>query len=58
MKTIEQKPNETRKQYLVRVAIEMLIDNAFSMDWIVYDNVECNALCLAADLADEFNSED
>lgn len=55
MNIIEQKENETRLNYLVRVAIELLRENAYKMDTIVYDGYECDSLCLAEDLEIELN---
>ena len=52
---MKQKENETRKEYLIRVAIAMLHDNAFNMNSIVYDDAECDAFCLAEDLTIEFD---
>lgn len=56
METIEVKKleAETRKEYLVRVAIAMLNENACCIEPIIYDEVECDAFCLAEDLAIEF----
>lgn len=55
MKEVKQKQNETRKDYLVRVAIIMLNENAYVMDSIIFDEAECDAFCLAEDLRIEFN---
>jgi len=55
MKEVKQKENETRKDYLVRVAIIMLNENAYAMDSIIFDEAECDAFCLAEDLRTEFN---
>ncbi len=55
MKTIIQKENESRKDYLVRVAIIMLRENADIMDTITFDEAECDAFCLADDLESEFD---
>ena len=55
---IQQKKNESRKDYLVRVAIEMLNKNADSIDTIIYDDAECDAYCLADDLRIEFGIEE
>jgi len=49
------KENESRKEYLIRVAIAMLNRNAFTMEAIEYDEAECDAFCLAEDLRIEFN---
>jgi len=56
MRKVEQKENETRKDYLIRVAIEMLEDNWCGMSNIEYDEAECDALCLAEDLRVELDS--
>lgn len=45
--------NETRTEYLMRVAAAVLRNNAYSIDTIHYDDAECDALCLAADLESE-----
>ena len=37
---VKQKENETRKDYLIRVAIEMLNENAYNIDDIEYDEAE------------------
>ena len=55
---IQQMKNERRKHYLVRVAIEMLNENADSIDTIIYDDAECDAYCLADDLRIEFGIEE
>ena len=52
---VKQKENETRKNYLVRVAIKMLEENAYSIDAIFFDEAECDAFCLAEDLRNEFD---
>lgn len=52
---VKQKENETRKDYLVRVAIAMLSHNGYIIDEIEYDEVECDAFCLAEDLRIEFD---
>ena len=52
---VKQKENETRKDYLIRVAIEMLNENAYNIDAIEYDETECDAFCLAEDLRFEFD---
>lgn len=49
------KENESRKDYLVRVTIEVLRENGWSMETINYDDAECDAFCLAEDLRIEFN---
>ena len=55
---IEQRVNEKRQEYLVRVAIEMLNENGYSIDAVEYDEAECDAFCLAEDLRIEFDIED
>ena len=50
MKKVYQKHNETRKDYLFRVAMEMLRDNAYSIDMIEYDDANCDAYCLVEDM--------
>lgn len=55
MKSVAQKENESRKEYLIRVAITMLRDNAYGMKNIVFDEAECDAFCLAEDLENEFD---
>ena len=52
---VKQKENETRKNYLVRVAIEILEENAYLIDTIEFDEVECDAFGLVDDLRDEFD---
>ena len=52
---VKQKENETRKNYLVRVAIKMLDHNGYGMDTIEFDESECDAFCLAEDLRNEFD---
>ena len=57
MKTVTQRQFEDRDLYLVRVAIQMLKENACLMGSIIYDEAECDALCLADDLESEFAIE-
>ncbi len=52
MTTVTQNPNEDRKEYLIRVAIIMLRENAGIMNHIIFDEAECDAYCLADDLED------
>tara|TARA_R110000796_G_C14300135_1_gene405142 strand:+ start:365 stop:544 length:180 start_codon:yes stop_codon:yes gene_type:complete len=52
---VKQKENETRKNYLVRVAIEILEENAYQIDTIEFDEAECDVFCLAEDLRNEFD---
>lgn len=54
---VVQKTGEERKDYLVRVAIKMLNENAYKIDWVHYDESECDAFCLAEDLSIEFDVE-
>ena len=46
---------ESRKEYLVRVAIIMLKNSGYNIEPIEYDNAECDAFCLAEDLENEFD---
>lgn len=58
---IEQEENETRKQYLVRLAIAFLEENSgygLENDTLFYDEAECDGYCLANDLKIEFNIDD
>tara|TARA_R100000541_G_scaffold23743_1_gene33526 strand:+ start:80 stop:256 length:177 start_codon:yes stop_codon:yes gene_type:complete len=55
---VKQKENETRKNYLVRVAIEVLKNKWYLLDTIEFDEAECDSYCLAEDLRDEFSIED
>lgn len=54
MKIIIKLADESRKDYLVRVVIAMLKENAEAIEPIIYDDATCDALCLAGDLEDEF----
>lgn len=54
MTIVKQEGNESRKDYLVRVAILMLRENAHKIDSIFYDEAVCDAGCLADDLEIEF----
>lgn len=54
MLTIKQEKGEDRKTYLARVAIEFLEGNDEG-GFIKYDDAECDNLCLADDLRNEFN---
>jgi len=48
---------ESRKQYLVALAIEFLRENTGYVgidDTVFYDEAECDGLCLANDMAEEF----
>lgn len=55
MKTITPRKNESRKDYLIRVAITMLTENGYKIETIEYDEAECDAFCLAEDLKIEFD---
>tara|TARA_R110001592_G_scaffold137216_1_gene354988 strand:- start:416 stop:595 length:180 start_codon:yes stop_codon:yes gene_type:complete len=55
---VKQKENETRKNYLVRVAIKILDENAYQIDTMELDEAECDAICLAEDLRNEFDIEE
>jgi hypothetical protein len=57
MVKVELKENENRKDYLIRVAIAMLVESGYSIDAIEYDEAECDAFCLAEDLRIEFDVE-
>lgn len=52
---IVQKEGEDRKQYLIRVAMAILTENAYEIKTVIYDEAECDAFCLANDLGIEFN---
>ena len=58
MEKIIQKKGESRKKYLVRVAIAMLEENGMSIEPVHYDGTECDAHCLADDLRIEFGLPD
>lgn len=54
------KENETRKEYLVRVAVYYIEQHTGYLgidDCIFYDDAECDGYCLAEDLRAEFNIE-
>lgn len=55
---LRQKENESRKDYLLRVVVLMLEHNAHFMEYIEYDDTECDAFCLAEDLRNEFDITD
>ena len=55
MTKVTQEENESRKDYLIRVAIAMLEENAYMIDAVIYDEAECDAFCLAEDLRIEFD---
>ena len=57
METIIQGKGESRKKYLVRVAIAMLEQNEMELAEIYYDDTNCDSACLAEDLRIEFNIE-
>jgi len=54
MKTVIQKEGESRKDYLIRVAITYLRDIPFMGEGVItFDDAECDGLCLADDLEAE-----
>lgn len=56
---ITQKENESRKNYLIRVVIEFITDNATLELRVKYDGATCDGYCLVEDLTnvlDEDNS--
>ncbi len=58
---LEQKENEDRKTYLVRLAIEYIKEHTGYVgmdDELFYDEAECDGYCLADDLRIEFDIED
>jgi len=58
---IKQKENETRKEYLVRLAVRYIEDHTGIVgmdDSLFYDDAECDGYCLAEDLKIEFNIDD
>lgn len=58
---IEEKENETRKEYLVKLAIAFLRENSgygLQNDTLFYDEAECDGFCLAEDLSAEFDIEE
>ena len=58
MVTIKKRQGESRKEYLVRAAIEMLTASGYKIETIEYDDAECDAFCLADDLKNEFNIDE
>ena len=54
MVNVKLKKDESRKDYLVRVAIEVLNENAYRIESVIYDEAECDAFALAEDLSIEF----
>lgn len=53
---LEPLENESRKDYLTRVAIEYINDNpCYSVD---YDDTTLDGYCLAQDLQDELDNQD
>jgi hypothetical protein len=42
--------NETRKDYLIRVAIELIRNGSANYETIEFDDAECDGGCLADDL--------
>ena len=58
---LEQKENEDRKTYLVRLAIEYIKEHTGYVgmdDELYYDEAECDGYCLADDLRIEFDIDD
>jgi len=54
----EQRPEETRKEYLVRLAILYIDDHTGFVgadDDVFYDGTMCDGYCLAEDLRCEFD---
>ena len=47
---ITQNINETRKDYLIRVAIELINNSSAYSETIEFDEAECDGACLADDL--------
>lgn len=61
MISLEQKENEDRKTYLVRLAIEYIKEHTGYSgidDELFYDGSVCDGYCLAEDLRAEFDIED
>lgn len=59
MITIKQKKGESRKDYLIRIAIAYIDDASQISDTLLfYDGVESDGGCLADDLRDEFEIEE
>lgn len=57
----KQKENETRKDYLVRLAIQYIEDHTGVVgadDTLYYDETVCDGYCLAEDLKIEFGIDD
>ena len=58
MTRVDQRENEPRTHYLVRVAINYLREVELASEGhIVYDDAKCDGLCLSDDLEDEFDIE-
>lgn len=56
---IKQKKNESRKDFLVRLAIAYIDECSKYVDIdLYYDDCESDGACLADDLSCEFNMED
>ena len=58
---LEQKENEKRQEYLVRLAIAYIIEHTGYVgvdDYLFYDDAECDGYCLAEDLRNEFDIEE
>lgn len=51
----EQRLDECRREYMVRVAIEYLTKHDKSCSTIVYDDAECDGWCIADDLLCAFD---
>tara|TARA_R110002012_G_scaffold288497_1_gene481256 strand:- start:44 stop:220 length:177 start_codon:yes stop_codon:yes gene_type:complete len=58
MTKVPQIKGESRKHYLARVAVIVLISSGFSIENFIYDEAECDAFCLADDMKIEFDIED
>ena len=61
MEEFKQKKNETRKNYLVRIAIAYIEEHIGYVgvdDFMIYDKAECDGYCLADDLRIEFNVDE
>lgn len=58
MENVIKREDETRKEYLVRVAITYLNEIPLMGDGsLIFDEAECDGYCLAEDLTTEFNIE-
>lgn len=54
---IKQRPEETRKEYLVRVTIYLLRNTIAGEEIVGFDEAKCDGYCLADDLETEFDIE-